>query len=381
MMPPMPPRITFPLFACFSMLFSAGCHRAASEAVSPTGLPSLSLPPFLPDISGLALFGDHRFIAIRDSKKIPRSGPATDRLALVTIDAAHSVAFTPIPLDVPHADLPRDLESIAPVPGTTDRFFLLESGGNNTQRRLFPCTITAAPSGQCSVVLAAPPIDLRPHTKSFTNIESLVALPIDSPAPDEAAQPGDTLLILADRVAHDQNVLLVSLTLRDGTVIHSREWTTPAPSTRSLVPATSGSAGTPDPDASTTGEDDTGQSVRVCSEFLLAPDHHLYISSCFDGGLRGPYSSLITRLGTIDGARFIPDPVLASVAVPTHKIEALAPFPAKDGSWSLLLGADDESLGGYFQLIQPPAPPPLAPSATPGTQPPKPGATPAETSP
>lgn len=357
--------------------FTTACSCTHHCIQPPVAQPfALTLPADLPGISGLARLSDRIYVVVLDTKGKSVASPLTDRLGAITIDSQGTVAYTPISLAVSRQDLPQDLEAITPVPGFTDRFYILESGGNGSARRLFTCTITAGIQGSYAATLVGPPLNLRSHTATLSNVESLLAVPMpDDPQPTSGKAASRVMLVLADRIAHKQAISpvpndpekhgpsntqaipaeagtlrLVSLTLSDGEVIESDEWVAAAPDTDALRADPSGTP--PDPGAA--ARDDSSQSVRVCSDLFFGPDQHVYMSSCFDGGLRGPFNSTITRIGMFDGPRFVPDHLMSTISIPGHKIEAISMMPATDGSWTLVVGADDESLGGYLQLMPPP---------------------------
>lgn len=338
------------LATCAVVAVATMLAACCGERVEPARGTLLTADSPLPTVSGLAPFGDATFVAVHDVRiGEANGGLVADRLSVLAIGPSGVVTRRPVSLEVGSLDVPRDLEAIAAIPGTPGQFLLLESGGEGGARRLFTCALSPDAVGGHRARLIAPPLDLRRYLAGLSNVEGLCVLPV-------AGETGQIELLITDRgevgmaradggrsgIACCPDVQLVGLTLKDGEVLSSREWEF---------------AGPKPPDGC--GRTTSDASWRMASDLMIGPDHEVYLSSASDPGRTGPFRSLVSRVGSFGPNGFVPADVISSVRIDGHKVEALCLFPlSPPGQWRMLVGCDDEALGGMILRIEPPSPSP-----------------------
>ncbi len=335
-------------FACVVPLLWSGCQgqgteRSVNHAASTTCV-TISSDTRRPSISGLARLGPDSYVAVHDSRAdAVDAGVVTDRLSVVVVGGSDVLTAWPVALVVNSEDVPRDLESIAAVPGRQGRFFLLESGGDDGLRRLFTCEVSLDSNGGHRAQLTGPPVDLRPYSTTLQNVEGLCVVP-------HADDSGAVDLLIADRgkargpeggakksrKPQTNVVQVATITLRDGIVTGSRTWEFAAPQ----LPADAKGA----------------RSVsrwRTASDLVIGPDQGLYVTSAIDAGPTGPFRSLISRVGSIGPRGFVPSNAIPSVLLEGNKVEGIC-FVALDasGQLSMLAGCDNEELGGAILRVE-----------------------------
>jgi hypothetical protein len=292
-----------------------------------------------PAVSGLAPFGPGAFVAVHDARMPGSAGSVTDRVSVIVIGEEGEAMWIPLDLGIGSAEPPKDLESIAAVPGRPDEFLLLESGGGEPQRRLFRCRVACSVEGRWTVELLGAPIDVLPETRDLANVEAFLAVRDES---------GDEVLrlLLADRTPQGSrwgetglaSVRAVELRLKGESAKRVRTQTVVVP-----VPAVAGD-----------GSAEGGQ-WRAIADLAVGVDGSLIAVSARDGGPDGPFESLLHRLGRLEGLRLVPGDA-RSVRIAGHKVEGLTIFHTDRTDGGILCGSDDEALGGAVFAVDPPKP-------------------------
>lgn len=329
------------MWACIAvgMLASGGCRGhnrfRADDSVLRHRFAGLTAPA----VSGLAPCGPGAFVAVHDARMPGSSGSVTDRVSVIAIDPSGAATWIPLDLEFGSGEPPKDLESIAAVPGRPGEFLLLESGGGEPQRRLFRCRVACGSAGRWAVELLGAPVDVLPETRDLANVEAMLAV-------QDEADRGTLRLLLADRAPTGSrwgksgvaSVRAAELRLmgESATRLGTRE-----------IPV-------PVPDGAGNGSAEGGQ-WRAIAELALEADGSLIAVSARDGGPEGPFESFLHRLGRLDGLRLVPGEV-RSVRIRDHKVEGLAIFRSDRTDGGILCGSDDEALGGAVFLVDPPRP-------------------------
>ncbi|RZQ60159.1 hypothetical protein [Amycolatopsis suaedae] len=251
-------------------------------------------------VSGVAVVerSDRRIdaLVVRDNKK-----PGENRIARLTWRPGRAPAVEPLAW---RGELPVDLESIDPVPGRPGEYVTLASGGKGFHIKL--------ESGAVSVL------------GTFT-------LPAGQPGDDYesfalVAQRDRTVALWADRGqdARPSTLYSAEFDVDDLTFGPARSVTFRAPS-----PATH---------------------VRHISDLDVTANGRLVVSSASDPGDDGPFASAVHVIGQLaDGPEVtLLDKPRTMATYPGRKIEALT-LLGRSGD-SMLLGTDDENLGGWVRL-------------------------------
>jgi hypothetical protein len=298
------------------LLVTASSSALAPEAALEPGPP---LAHIKQPISGMAPLGDSAFVLVFDRK----ADKADERLEVIHLrDGADPLVHT-LPLLTGPPQAANDLESIAPVPGTTDRFFVLESGGYNTQRRLFQIQITGNATEGYNSRVEFGPLELK--AANLDNVESMLAV----------AHDAEFQIIVADRSKHDEGAKDARFQLVSFVIPKDLSSATlPVTLTTSVV----------------LPESYTG-SWRICSDMTVDFSGNLYVAVALDPDKDdGPFASRIYSVGKLRAGKFVPATKSTEIArLKANKVEALC----AQGS-TLWLASDDEDLGGsIFRMALP----------------------------
>lgn len=89
----------------------------------------------------------------------------------------------------------------------------------------------------------------------------------------------------------------------------------------------------------------------------IAADGVVYASAVVDPGDDGPFASAVYRIGAITGllgTLFMDGAPTEIYRTVNHKVEAIGGFAGDQHGLGMILGADNENLGGYIYLQRPP---------------------------
>lgn len=293
------------------ILYLGGC--AHGDGVS-SGRASL-----LPDVSGLAGIGGERFLAVHDAKYPEEAG--FPRISVLEIPSGlDGIRWTA--LDVAFPDQPAsDLESVARIPGGTDRFLVAEStedaGVKPFSNRIFVLAMTGA--GAAVVDHAVWPVPT-------TNVEGIAV-----------AEAGDSglLFLFAERADGERATEIrfadVSLApLRFGEFRSAGWFASPSP---------------------------TGPAARPVAALEVDALGSVYVASAEDPDQDGgPFRSAVYRIGRIvrdSGAVELDAAPTLIGTLDGLKVESLAARQRPDGTVEIWVGVDDEYYGGTMRPLLP----------------------------
>lgn len=269
------------------------------------------------EFSGMASFGDRDLLVVSDAKA---DSPAP-RVGLLNLAWKRPVVQGVV-VDDWKGDPASDLEACCPVPGTTDEFYLAESGWwKGRFGRVFRMKVTHDPArGWVGTVLS-----------SFQ--------PFPAPADGETPSP-----LQIEGIGAFQDVVVLGL--RGGKGQPGRlVW------------------GRPTADGfQKEGEQEFSLDAivpggRSCGDLLLVPDFGqrgswgVYSVAATDPGDLGPFRSAVVRIGRIRRSSFQAVPPAVVWRLDGLKVEALAPTPEGIEGSGFCIGTDDENYGGIWRPL------------------------------
>ena len=293
-----------PLFACSS-----------AEPPVPAREPSSSRDVSSPDISGLGFVGEGDLLAVHDAK----GGNDRARVSRVYLPDTEAVPRTDtVPVEAGDRRWPgTDLESIAPIPGTS-LVLMAESGGGR------------------EVGEPAPQIFLAEYRRGRLFILDAT----DWPVPVEnvegtavASAAGNLVFLYAERAdgRHSTRLRWATLSLQPLAFGPFRE--------SEFAPRTSKVA-----------------NLRPVSAIDIDAEGVVYAASAVDPGNGGPFRSIVWRIGRLRADDY-GQPLLALEARPRRlavvdglKVEGLA-VRRIAGKTEIVIGTDDESYGGVIRPL------------------------------
>lgn len=285
--------------ALAGVLVSAGLLGLAPDAAAGTAWVQVGTD-IRSGVSGFTVLarGERRLEAliVRDNKK-----DGQNRLARVRWQRGQTPKVEPLTWP---GEQPVDLESLDPVPGRPGEFVALASAGKGFHFRL--------ESGAVSVLGTFQVPGIQPGDDYESFALTLVQ--------------GRMIALWADR---GQDLRLARLSAAEFD-----------PATRTFGPAQSVQFRAPSP----------AQHVRHISDLDVTRSGELVVSSAADPGDDGPFTSAVHVIGRLGpGPRLTLAPKPRTLGTyPGYKIEALT---CLSGSCdSMLLGTDDENLGGHLRL-------------------------------
>jgi hypothetical protein len=323
------PRVVQPFsWSCFALptraaiavgiAFLCACAHGTvvPESGGPDGVRS-GRASLLPDVSGLAGIAGERFLAVHDAKYPEEAGfPRVSVLELPSgLDGIRWRA-----LDVAFPDQPAsDLESIARIPGATDRFLVAEStedaAGKPFSNRIFVLEMT----GDRAAV-----VDHAVWPVPTTNVEGVAVA---------EAGDGRLLFLFAERADGERSTEIrfaeLSLDpLRFGEFRSAGSFASPNPS---------------------------GSTARPVAALEVDARGSIYVASTEDPDQDGgPFRSAVYRIGRIvpdSGAVEIDEAPTLIGTLDGLKVESLAARDGADGALELWVGVDDEYYGGTMRLL------------------------------
>jgi hypothetical protein len=323
---------------CFALavrVLPAACISACAHGGSLPGSdgPAVTLPgraSLLPDLSGLAGIDGDRFLAVHDAKYPDEEG--FPRVSVLEVpNGLDGIRWTT--LDIAFPDQPAsDLESVARIPGGTDRFLVAESTEDASEKpfsnRIFVLEMTG--DGTAVVDHAVWPVPT-------TNVEGIAVA---------EAGDGKLLFLFAERADGER-----------ATEIRFAEL--------SLVPLgfgpfrSAGSFASPGP---------MGPTARPVAALEVDPLGSVYAASTEDPDEDGgPFRSAVYRIGRIvRGAVELDAAPTLIGTLDGLKVESLAARQRPDQTVEIWVGVDDEYYGGTMRPL--PAPPGFSGSRTSTTQ-------------
>lgn len=287
-------------------------------------------------LSGMAALGDSVYLVVHDTKA-HQDGP---RVGLIQVLGDEGTRYQPLEIEdwKDRDGRSNDLEAACALPGRPGELLLAESGDwEGRYGRIFHLRVAGRGSDARAQVLAAYRLPLL--------------------AGNDREHRGDNFEGLACARQEEGRFLLL-LGERGGSPLYPRgvlRWGSLDLDQGSLAWADGGRAGW---EVAAPGDWPGEGSRRDISDLYLAPEGTLWAAAALDGGDRGPFRSVIYRLGRVTGDLRMPlQPQVRPPAAWTLdglKVEALAaPAAAVPGS-ALSLGSEDESLGGVWRPLYPP---------------------------
>lgn len=274
------------------------------------------------EYSGMARFGEQALLVVSDAKA---DSPAS-RVGVLTV-AGGRPFMQAVTVDDWQGDAPNDLEACCPVPGTSDEFFLAESGWwKGRYGRVFRLRLSHDPArGWVGTVLSRfrPfPAPADGSTDSAEQVEGLAAFPTDA----------GPVIVLGARGGKGQPSRLV-WGRQAGTEFQKlgeQEF-----SLEELVPG-----------------------ARSCADLQLVskPEGWQVLTvAATDPGDLGPFRSAVVLVGMLRSRGSSVwlvtggTPVLAELD--GLKVEALAPTPKGIEGSTFCIGTDDEVYGGLWRPL------------------------------
>lgn len=276
-------------------------------------------------ISGLAPAGPGRYLVVHDAK-----GPSVAaRTGLALLDGG-GIRYASITERWPEGAPASDLESACSLPDSESRFLLAESDFAHGAGHLFSASL-AWQHERWTLELEKIPVGPSSafSAKDSTGVEGMVCT---------RRKDGMTLVIFCERGSRDGSR---PAALRWGTLRQGR------------FELALGSLVIPIQRGVNDGFD------RVCSDLHLDTEGVLWTAATSDGGDTGPFRSVVYALGSVNANATTP----VGVTVPSvawrlegSKVEAIGAFPFHEGEpgrGGLLVGTDDERLGGVLRALPP----------------------------
>ncbi len=268
----------------------------------------LERPTGAASYSGLTSTAEGGHLIVHDSKK-----PGEARVSAVN---GNSGAVEQVQIDWSRTDLPEDLEAVAGVDGRSGNFMAVEGSQYN---------------GRTPHLFLFNYADGRGESLQRFDLPKL-PYEIEGMATRQRAD-GDVLVVLGGRgdEVHGEGRLHWGVYDPDGGTM---EW--PAEGVRGV------DVRLPEP---------LGPSERPIGDLHLDPNGDLWASGCVDEGDKGPFESLIYRVGQLDAEAANPLTLTLdrAVRVPGEKVEALDRCPGSPDRF--LLGTDNEAYGGTLQSL------------------------------
>ena len=274
-----------------------------------------SLAPSSPDISGLGFVGEGDLLAVHDAK----GGSDRARVSRVYLPDTEAVLRTDtVPVEAGDRRWPgTDLESIAPIPGTS-LVLMAESGGGREVGEPAPQIFLAEYRRGRLFIL-----DATNWPVPVENVEGTAV----------ASAAGNLVFLYAERAdgRHSTRLRWATLSLQPLAFGPFRE--------SEFAPRTSKVA-----------------NLRPVSAIDIDAEGVVYAASAVDPGNSGPFRSIVWRIGRLraDGHG---QPLLALEARPRRlavvdglKVEGLA-VRRIAGKTEIVIGTDDESYGGVIRPL------------------------------
>ena len=258
-----------------------------------------------PDLSGLAKFSRTRSVAVRDSKL-----ESTDKRVLLLHNSKGDIQE--LNVDWSKTGRPRDLEAITKAKGRGAYLAVEGSSFGEHKARLFDLKVTAD-GGESKRSFVLPEFGQE--------IEGLTSLP---------QKDGTQRVLFGGRGDENGDGRIYWGTLSDDGLNFTKEG---LEGTKVKAPR-------------------LGEGQRGISELAVNPQGQLWAAAAIDDGDYGPFSSMVYQVGNIaeQGAAV---PVTLSNSNESAKIngtKAEALLFQKDGS--LLMGSDNEAMGGRLESFQ-----------------------------
>ena len=288
----------------------------------------------LHEASGLAHYQENLFVVVHDTDRRPTS----PRLGIVAMKKKSQPKYRPLDVDWTRVGrVPDDLESICSVPGRSNEFLVVESGGADERpARIIRLRLTGLRRKDVRAQVVGK-IDLPDE---IHNLEGSALIP----GPD-----GGLLLVLCERderkaaAADNHGVVTDRHTLLLWAGIDLDAYRLEIPFYRTMVRA---------------GAWPSGKRLRTCSDLFYDGEAEsgplLWIAATSDPGAVGPFDSIIYRVPIEPHDLARPDGLTMQAAwrVDGLKVEGLAdPWLAGSG---LTMLTDGDALGGVIRAL--PAP-------------------------
>lgn len=295
---------------------------------------------YITGISGLTPIGKNTFLVVHDESKPgrPRAGiykAGKEQVEYQSIEITHQ----------PTGSLPlSDVECIVAVPGRSSEFFLLESGAmpdEGPRRRILAQVVLEIKPMRALRVIGW--TDIWSQTSDMDNIEGMVCW----------KQDGKYMLLISDRGESKNGDGPLRFAYAIGQV-------------RPVDSNVNAGTETLRFNLATTKKDDSahwielplpsGKDWRACTDIFLDDQSVLWGACAVDPGKKGPFQSMIYRIGTLDRSQYTVHCRNVEVVFRCDgvKVEALASH--HKGASRMCYATDDERLGSIVRsLPDPPA--------------------------